>query len=71
MTFFFEKQLQHAVNPTARTLSPLDPQALCAWGGANSTTKPLALNTHDLMSFTRCCSQKPYLAATLSLSLYI
>ena len=26
----------------SRILSPLNPQALCAWGGANSTTRHLA-----------------------------
>ena len=41
--FFFEKQLQHAANPAARTLSPLNPQALCTWGGVNSATRPLVI----------------------------
>ena len=29
-------------NPATRTLSPLDPQVLCAWGGVNSTIMPWA-----------------------------
>ena len=39
--FFFEKQLQHTANPATQTFSPLDLQALCAWRGVNSATRPL------------------------------
>ena len=28
--------------PQLKPFPPLDPQALCAWGGANSATIPLA-----------------------------
>ena len=44
IVFFFSWEiiLQHAANLASRTVSPLDPQALCTWGGANSTTKHLA-----------------------------
>ena len=37
-------KLQHATNPATQTLFSLDPQVLCVWGGANSATRPLAIN---------------------------
>ena len=37
------------LTPQIETLSPLDPQTLYAWGGANSATRPLAYHHYCRM----------------------
>ena len=37
------------LTPQIETFSPLDPQALYVWGGANSATRPLAYHHYCRM----------------------
>ena len=41
--FFFRDNYNMLLTPQLKPFSPLNRQALCAWGSVNSTTRPLTV----------------------------